>query len=297
VATSQQVTLDIGRLRARERGPLADFAVRFAANRAAMVGAAVLALLVMAALAAPVIAPYDPLEADRSAARAAPSAAHWFGTDEIGRDVLSRLLWGARYSLPVGLIPVIIAGVIGSFLGLISGYFGGWVDGIVMRVVDVMMAFPGILLAIAIVAVLGPGLTNLMIAIGTFSVPLYARLIRGSTLATKNLTYVEAARALGADDVRIITRHILPNVVAPLIVITTLRVATAILAAASLSFLGLGAQPPDPEWGAMLNSARRFLRVAWWMSVFPGMAITVVVLAMNLVGDALRDVLDPRLRV
>lgn len=296
MATTEQAVL-VGRLSARERGPFADFAVRFAANRAAMVGVAVLVLLVAAAAAAPALAPYDPLEADRGAARAAPSSAHLLGTDEIGRDVLSRLIWGARYSLPVGLIPVVIAGLAGTALGLASGYFGGWVDGTVMRVVDVMMAFPGILLAIAIVAVLGPGLTNLMIAIGTFSVPLYARLIRGSTLAAKHLTYVEAAQALGASDARIVLRHILPNVFAPLIVVTTLRVATAILAAASLSFLGLGAQPPDPEWGAMLNSARRFLRVAWWMSVFPGLAITVVVLAMNLVGDALRDVLDPRLRV
>jgi peptide/nickel transport system permease protein len=238
-----------------------------------MVGVALLLIMAVAAIAAPLIAPYGPLEADRLAARAAPSSAHWFGTDEIGRDVLTRLIWGGRYSLPAGLVPVLIAGVTGTVLGLLAGYFCGLIDNVLMRVVDVMMAFPGLLLAIAIVAVLGPGLTNLMIAIGTFSVPLYARLIRGSVLAAKNLTYVEAARALGARDTRIILQHILPNVLAPLIVVTTLRVATAILAAASLSFLGLGAQPPDPEWGAMLNSSRRFMREFWWMSVFPGLAI------------------------
>ncbi|MFN8638575.1 MAG: ABC transporter permease [Dehalococcoidia bacterium] len=296
MAASQELTVNAPRFESQERGRFTEFAGRFAANRAALIGLAVLVLMATSAILAPVLAPYDPLVADRLAAREAPSAAHWFGTDEIGRDVLSRLMWGGRYSLPTGFVPVLIAGLIGTLVGLVAGYFGGLLDNVLMRIVDVMMAFPGLLLAIAIVAVLGPSLTNLMIAIGAFSVPLYARLIRGSTIAARHLTYVEAARALGARDSRIILVHILPNVVAPLIVVTTLRVATAILAAASLSFLGLGAQPPNPEWGAMLNSARRFIREYWWMSVFPGLAITVVALGMNLVGDALRDVLDPRLR-
>jgi peptide/nickel transport system permease protein len=178
----------------------------------------------------------------------------------------------------------------------VAGYFGGLIDSVIMRLIDVMMAFPGILLAVAIIAVLGAGLTNLMIAVGTFSVPLYTRLIRGSTLTVRESVYVEAAHTLGARDARIILQHILPNIMAPLIVLMTLGTATAILAAAALNFLGLGTQPPDAEWGSMLNAARPFLRIAWWMSIFPGLAITITVLAMNMIGDSLRDALDPRLR-
>jgi ABC-type dipeptide/oligopeptide/nickel transport system permease subunit len=296
VAGEQQVGLELSGVRLRRDTPLLSFARRFAANPAAVVGLVVLLLLAATALAAPVVAPYDPLEADRSAARAAPSLDHWFGTDEIGRDVFSRVVWGARISLPVGIIPVGFAALVGTTLGLVAGYFGRVADSLIMRLIDVMMAFPGILLAVAIVAVLGVGLQNLMFAVGVASVPLYTRLIRGSTLSVRETTYVEAATSMGAGPLRIILRHILPNVFAPLIVLITLGAAVAILAAAALSFLGLGAQPPDPEWGAMLNSSRRFLRIAWWMSVFPGLAITITVLAMNMVGDTLRDVLDPRLR-
>ncbi len=283
-------------LQIRRRGRFTDFTIRFARNRAAVLGLAIIVAIGLAATFAPVVAPYDPLETDFSAARQAPDWSHFMGTDEIGRDVLSRVIWGARMSLPVGIIPVAIAAVVGTILGLVAGYFGGLIDSVIMRLIDVMMAFPGILLAVAIIAVLGPGLTNLMIAVGTFSVPLYTRLIRGSTLTVRESVYVEAAHTLGARDARIILQHILPNIMAPLIVLMTLGTATAILAAAALNFLGLGTQPPDAEWGSMLNAARPFLRIAWWMSIFPGLAITITVLAMNMIGDSLRDALDPRLR-
>lgn len=293
---AQPETSVLASLQIRRRGRLTDFAIRFTRNRAAVLGLAIIVAIGLAATFAPVVAPFDPLEVDFSAARQAPDWSHFMGTDEIGRDVLSRVIWGARMSLPVGIIPVAIAAVVGTILGLVAGYFGGLIDSVIMRLIDVMMAFPGILLAVAIIAVLGPGLTNLMIAVGTFSVPLYTRLIRGSTLTVRESVYVEAAHTLGARDARIILQHILPNIMAPLIVLMTLGTATAILAAAALNFLGLGTQPPDAEWGSMLNAARPFLRIAWWMSIFPGLAITITVLAMNMIGDSLRDALDPRLR-
>ena len=214
----------------------------------------------------------------------------------MGRDVSSRVVYGARISLRVGLISIGIALTVGTVLGAVAGYFGEWVDALIMRVTDVMLAFPGILLAIAIVAILGPSLTNGMVAVGIEAVPVYARTARGSTLGAKAQEYVASARTAGAGHGRILLRHILPNIVAPLIVLATIGVAGSILAAAGLSYIGLGAQPPTAEWGAMLSSARNYLRDSWWMATFPGLAIMVVVLGLNLFGDGLRDILDPRLR-
>jgi peptide/nickel transport system permease protein len=269
---------------------------RFSQHRGAAAGLIIFALLILLALSAPLFARQDPLAVDPAARLLPPSGIHPFGTDQLGRDQFSRVIYGARISLVVGVVPVLIAAVSGLSLGLLAGYFRGPTDAIIMRFIDVMMAFPGLLLALAIIAVLGPDLRNLMIAVGIFSVPLYTRVLRSSTLSTRENLHVEAARALGCGHLRIIVRHILPNVLAPLIVLSTLGMANAILVAASLSFLGLGQKPPAPEWGSMLSSARNFLRLAWWMTAFPGLAISVSVLAINLIGDGLRDVLDPRLR-
>ncbi len=241
------------------------------------------------------IAPYDPIEITPDAL-APPSPQHWFGTDDLGRDVFSRVLHGARISPLVGLAAVAISSLTGVAMGLVSGYAGGVVDNLIMRVVDVLLAFPGIVLAIGIVAILGPGLNNAMLAVGIAGVPTFARVVRGSVLVEKEKEYVEAARLLGAPVPRILVLHILPNVMAPVIVLATLGVATAIVAAAALSFVGLGAQLPTPEWGAMLSQGRNYLSNQWWVAVFPGLAIATTVLGVNLLGDGLRDVLDPRLR-
>jgi ABC-type dipeptide/oligopeptide/nickel transport system permease subunit len=268
----------------------------FRRNRGAVLGLLVVGVLVLGAALAPVLAPHDPTHTDADRLLRAPGRAHLLGTDQYGRDVLSRILYGASASLQVGIIAVGIAASGGLLLGLLSGYYGRWVDLVVMRVIDVMLAFPSILLALGIVAVLRPSLNNVMLAIGIAGVPVYTRLVRGQVLATKALAYVEAARTAGCPDTRIIGRHILPNIVAPVIVVATLGVAGAILTGAALSFLGLGAQPPSSEWGAMLSDGRNFLRQAWWVTTFPGLAITVTVLAINMVGDGLRDALDPRLK-
>jgi peptide/nickel transport system permease protein len=261
-----------------------------------MAGGVVIVLFVAVALFAPVLAPHDPNEIETRARRKPPSATHLLGTDELGRDVLSRVIYGARVSLRVGVVAIGIALTAGTLLGVVAGYFGRGVDSIIMRLTDVMLAFPGILLAIAIIAILGPGLFNVMIAVGIEAIPVYARTARASTLAVRQLEYVIGARASGAGHGRILGRHILPNIVAPLIVLATIGVAGSILAAAGLSYIGLGAQPPTAEWGAMLSSARTYLRDAWWIATFPGVAIMVVVLALNLFGDGLRDVLDPHTR-
>jgi peptide/nickel transport system permease protein len=264
-------------------------------HRGALVGLVILAALAAMALTAPWISARDPIRTAPREALQAPGARFVLGSDQFGRDVASRVLHGARVSLLVGLISVSIAVGLGAPLGLVSGYYGGRLDALIMRVMDVMLAFPGILLALAIVSVLSPGLGNVMIAVGLSAVPGYARLVRATVLSAREHLYVEAARALGRRDGGILVRDILPNVVAPLIVTATLGLGGAILSAAALSFLGLGSQPPQPEWGRMLSEGRDYLREAWWISTFPGLGILLTVLAMNLVGDGLRDVLDPRL--
>jgi peptide/nickel transport system permease protein len=265
-------------------------------QRGALIGLVILATLATMAVAAPWLSSRDPIRTAPREALQPPGGRFVLGSDQFGRDVASRVLYGARISLLVGVISVSIAVALGAPLGLVSGYYGGRLDALIMRVMDVMLAFPGILLALAIVSVLSPGLGNVMIAVGLSAVPGYARLVRATVLSAREHLYVEAARALGGRDGGILVRDILPNVVAPLIVTATLGLGGAILSAAALSFLGLGSQPPQPEWGRMLSEGRDYLREAWWISTFPGLGILLTVLAMNLVGDGLRDALDPRLK-
>jgi peptide/nickel transport system permease protein len=267
---------------------------RLVRRRGAMVGLAVIILVILVAIFAPLVAPYDPIVQSWSAVRKPPSAAYWLGTDEVGRDLFSRIVYGARASLSAGVISVGIAIAVGVPLGLIAGYAGGLVDGLISRVTDAMLACPFLILAIALAAFLGPSLGNAMIAIGVTATPIFIRLTRGQVLSVKAEDYVEAARAVGNPHWRIAFRHILPNVLPQLLVQATLTIATAIIAEASLSFLGLGQQPPAPSWGSMLNSAQRFLVNAPWMAVWPGLAIFLTVLSFNLLGDGLRDALDPR---
>jgi peptide/nickel transport system permease protein len=260
----------------------------------AVFGGVVLIGVIVLALFAPWIAPYDPLATSWSLVRKAPSAAHWFGTDEVGRDLLSRIIWGARASLSAGVIAVAIAVGVGVPTGMVAGYVGGWTDALISRLTDAMLAIPFLILAIALAAFLGPSLGNAMIAIGVTATPIFVRLARGQVLAARAEDYVEAARAVGNPPIRILLRHILPNILPPVMVQATLAVAAAIIAEASLSFLGLGQQPPAPSWGSMLNTAQRFLTQAPWMAIFPGLAIFLTVLAFNLFGDGLRDAMDPR---
>jgi peptide/nickel transport system permease protein len=268
--------------------------VKFMRNRAAVFGAALVLLIVFMAAFAPWLSHYDPVQASFMTVRQAPSAAHWFGTDELGRDVLSRLLWGARASLLAGVVSVCIAVVIGVPLGLLAGYFGKLVDGVISRIADALLSIPFLILAIALAAFLGPSLTNAMAAIGISATPRFVRLTRGQAITVKAEDYVEGARAIGLGHARIIVRYILPNVLPPIIVQASLTIATAIIAEASLSFLGLGQLPPSPSWGSMLNTAKDFVSQAPWMSIFPGIAIFLAVLGFNLLGDGLRDALDPR---
>ena len=268
--------------------------VRFMRNKAAVFGAILVALIVVMALFAPWLTQYDPVQASFMTVRQAPSAAHWFGTDELGRDVLSRLLYGARASLLAGVVSVGIAVVLGVPLGLLAGYFGKLVDGVISRIADALLSIPFLILAIALSAFLGPSLTNAMAAIGISAMPRFIRLTRGQAISVKAEEYVEGARAIGLDHARIILRYILPNVLPPIIVQASLTVASAIIAEASLSFLGLGQLPPSPSWGSMLNTAKDFVSQAPWMSIFPGIAIFLAVLGFNLLGDGLRDALDPR---
>jgi peptide/nickel transport system permease protein len=263
-------------------------------HRLALAGAAILLLLLVAAALAPVLSPHHPLEQDLYQRLKPPSSSHLLGTDDFGRDILSRIIFGARISLRIGLISISLALTVGTALGLLAGYRGGMTEGVIMRLMDILLAFPSILLAIAIVAIIGPGIDNVMIAVSIVLLPQYARLVRGSALSIRQMAYVEAARALGASDLRIILRSVLPNCAGPLIVQSTLSLGTAILDAAGLSFLGLGAQPPEPEWGAMLSGGRELLLTAPWVMTFPGLAIFLVVLGLNLFGDGLRDALDPR---
>ena len=266
-------------------------------NRAAGISVIFLFLIFLCATFASLIAPFDPVEIDAERVLQPPSTTHWFGTDDTGRDVLSRIIWGARLSLRIGLISSGIATLAGLVLGLLSGFLGGMVSFVILRAMDLLLAFPGVLLAIVIVAILGPGLENVMIAVGISAIPAFTRVVHGSSLAISQLDFVEAARLIGGSKGRIIARHILPNILAPVIVLSTLQVAGAIFGAASLSFIGLGAQPPTPEWGAMVSRGRYNLRDAMWLSTFPGLAIALVVIAINILGDGLRDALDPRMRV
>ena len=278
------------------RSPSAEFWRRFRRKHVAVVSGALLLLLILAAIGAPWLAPYGPATPDYDNVLAGPSLAHLCGTDTFGRDILSRILWGGRISLTVGFVSVALGGLAGVTLGLISGFFGGFVDSLIMRVMDVLLAFPGILLAIGVVALLGPGIDNVIYAIAVFSVPVFARLVRGSTLALKHTLYVQAARSIGVRAPLLMLRHILPGTLPSVIVYASLRVGTSILTAAALSFIGLGAPPPSPEWGTMLAEGRSYLGVADQIMLFPGLAIFVTVLAFNLLGDGLRDALDQRLR-
>ncbi|WP_432663175.1 ABC transporter permease [Wukongibacter baidiensis] len=282
----------------KKRSQWAEVWRRLKKNKMAMVGLGILTILILAALFAPFIADYDEvvIKQDLVNKLQGPSAEHILGTDEFGRDIFARMVWGARVSLRVGILAVGISIMIGGTLGAIAGYYGGKLDTVIMRIMDIFLAIPSILLAIAIVSALGPSLTNLMIAIGISSVPTYARIVRASVLSIRDQEFIEAAKAIGANDFRIISKHIIPNALAPVIVQGTLGVAGAILSTAGLSFIGLGIQPPAPEWGAMLATGRAYLRYAWHVTTFPGIAIMITILALNLVGDGLRDALDPRLK-
>jgi len=272
------------------------FTRRFMRQKGVPLAGAVVGLVIFAALFAPILAPYDPIDTAPRDSLSGPSASHWLGTDQLGRDVLSRIIYGSRVSVLVGVVAVGLALTVGVPLGLISGYFGGLVDHAIMRAMDAIIAFPALVLALAIVGAVGPGTFQIMVAIGIASVPLYARLTRGQVLTIREQDYVQAARSLGASDVRVLARHILPNSFSPLIVQASLGVAFAILAEAGLSFLGVGVRPPTPTWGGMLSTALPMIERASYLSVFPGIAIFLTVLAINMLGDALRDVLDPRLR-
>lgn len=261
-----------------------------------MVGGVVFGLIVVLAVVGTWVTPYDPVQIDTPNRLLEPSVAHWLGSDHYGRDIFSRLLAGAHISLIMGLVSVSLALVIGLTLGLPAGYRGGRFDLVVMRGMDLLLAFPSVLLALGIVAIAGPNEGNVILAVGIASIPSFTRLVRASVLTVRSLPYVESARATGCSQMRILLWHILPNILAPLIVLVTLGTATAILTGAALSFLGLGAQPPTPEWGAMLSEARNYMRLGWWLSVFPGLAIAVTVMGLNLLGDGLRDVLDPQMR-
>ncbi|MFP4975602.1 ABC transporter permease [Paenibacillus sp. CN-4] len=276
------------------KGRVRQFAAKFSRQKLSLAAAVFIVLLFIIAALAPVIAPYDPNAPDYDALMAGPSAKHWAGTDEYGRDILSRLIIGAQLSLGVSLSSVAIAAVAGTFLGLISGYYGGWLDRLIMRGSDVLFSFPDLLLAIGIVAILGPGLSNVVIAVAVFGIPSFARIIRSVTLSAKETLFVEAARSMGAKNGRIIWKHIFPETVPTIIINVTMKIGSAILAASSLSFLGMGAKPTEPDWGAMLSMARDYLSIAPHIVYFPGAVIFITVLAFNLLGDGLQDALDPK---
>lgn len=273
-----------------------DFFYRFFHNKLAVIGSVILLAFVIVALFAPWIAPYDPYEMDATAFMSAPSAAHIMGTDSMGRDIFSRIVYGARISLRVSFTSVLIATVAGVILGVIAGYFGKLTDGIISRVLEVMFAFPEVLLALLIMAILGPRLENIILAIGIVYTPIFARITRGAVLSVKDSLYVEAARSIGVSNRKIIWRHIIPNILSPIIVQVTLSLAFAILSEASLSFLGVGVEPDIPSWGIMLNDGKAWIEIAPWIGIFPGIFIALAVLGFNVLGDGLRDVLDPRLK-
>lgn len=265
-------------------------------NKPAIVGGILILFFIIVAIVGPFLAPYGPSEQNLVNKLAPPSVDHWFGTDSFGRDIFSRILHGMSITLYIGFFSVALGGTLGVLLGIISGYYGKRTDSIIMRCMDVLLAFPGILLALAIVTVLGSSLNNVIIAVAISSLPVFARITRGSTLSVKNLEYIDAMRALGASDTRIIFKHIFPNITSPIIVQATMYIATAVISASGLSFLGLGAQPPMPEWGAMLADGRNYLYNAWHVAFFPGVMIVAVVLAFNVLGDGLRDALDPKMK-
>ncbi len=273
-----------------------DIIYRFYKNKLAFTGFLILSIFLIFALTAPLIAPYDPFEMNPGAMLQGPSKDHLFGTDQFGRDILSRIIYGTRISFRVGLISVSIALVIGVIMGMLAGYYGGWVDGILSRLMDIMFAFPTILLALVIMALLGSSLTNVMIAIGIVYIPIFARISRGSALSIKDSLYIEAAHSIGVEDIKIMLRHIIPNIMAPVIVQTTLSFGFAIRAEAALSFLGLGVEPDVPSWGIMLNQGTDWMESAWWIAIFPGLAATLAILSFNVLGDGLRDALDPKLK-
>jgi len=292
----------LDRTRTSRFAALREFWYYFSVNRGAVLGLFVFVALIVVAILAPLIAPFPPEQQFREFIRMAPPFAggtqpqFWLGTDEVGRDILSRLIHGARYSLFIGFVVVLGAMVVGVVLGLLAGYFRGWVDAVIMRVMDIILAFPSLLLALVLVAILGPGLFNAMIAIALVLQPHFARLARAAVMSEKSREYVTSAKVAGAGHLRLMFVTILPNCLGPLIVQATLSFSNAILEAAALGFLGMGAQPPTPEWGTMLARAREFITSAWWIVTFPGLAILITVLAINLIGDGLRDALDPKLK-
>ncbi|WP_022819398.1 nickel transporter permease [Fusobacterium russii] len=275
-----------------------EIAKMLSKNKMAMLGLVILIVLILLAIFANVIADYETVVIKQNLANrlTPPNSQNWLGTDEFGRDIFARLIHGARVSLKVGILAVGLSIIIGGTLGAISGFYGGYTDNVIMRIMDIFLAVPSILLAIAIVSALGPSIINLMVAISISSVPRYARIVRASVLSIRDQEFIEAAKAIGASNTRIIFKHIIPNSLAPVIVQGTLGVASAILSTAGLSFIGLGIQPPDPEWGSMLSGGRQYLRYAWWVTTFPGVAIMITILSLNLLGDGLRDALDPRLK-
>jgi len=278
------------------RTPWSEFWRKFRKQHVAVGAGIFVLLLVIVAVIAPWVVPYDAEDFfDYDSLNALPSLAHWFGVDSLGRDIFSRILMGARISLTAGFVSVAAGALIGTALGLVAGYYEGWWDRIIMRLCDVLFAFPGILLAIGIVAILGGGMINVVVAVSIFSIPTFARLVRGNTLSLKHLTFIEAARSIGASDWTIVTRHIFPGTIAAVVVYFSLRIGTSIITAASLSFIGMGAQPPTPEWGAMLNEARADMMTTPHVAIFPSLAIFLTVLAFNLLGDGLRDALDPKI--
>ena len=296
VDTSTQTGEAIEGLKRKQKTWFQETLARFLKNRGATIAAVVLLLVFLALILAPVIAPYSPIDPDTTNIAAHPSMQHLLGTDAIGRDILSRILYGGRLTVVIGVLAILIACGVGLPLGMVAGFYGGKVDRIISRLMDIMLAFPGILLALAVVAVLGSSVVNATIAVGISLIPGFVRLVRSSYLSAKENVYVEAARAIGVGDRQIMVKHILPNVMAPITVLATVATGWAIIIGASLSFLGLGVQAPAPEWGADLASGRQWIQLAWWMTTFPGLAILIVILALNLVGDGIRDAVDPRLR-
>jgi glutathione transport system permease protein len=278
------------------RTPFSEFWRKFKKQHLALAAGVFVLLLVLVAVLAPWIVPFDAENFfDYDNLNAGPSLTHWLGVDSLGRDIFSRILMGARISLVAGFVSVALGAIVGTFMGLMAGYYEGWWERVTMRISDVLLAFPGMLLAIGVVAILGSSMANVVVAVAVFSVPAFARLVRGNTLSIKHMTYVEAVRSIGASDWTIITRHILPGTISPIVVYGTMRIGTSIITAASLSFLGMGAQPPTPEWGAMLSEARADMVTSPHIAIFPALAIFLTVLAFNLLGDGLRDALDPKI--